>query len=105
MNEKRLSLEQTWRVVRLFGTTFGHLTWVGMTDLDPAAAAALTGVLVGATEGAYRAVFPAGHRRLVHVIAEIVAAATAEPKTVVQVQASATSVENPAPSSALPPDS
>ena len=70
-------MEQIWRVVRLFGISFGHAAWIGALGLDWPDQTALLGVLVGATEGAYRAVFPAGNARLIHSIAEMIATATA----------------------------
>ena len=70
-------VEQIWRVVRLFGVSFGHAAWVGALGLSWPDQTALIGVLVGATEGAYRAVFPTGNARLIHALAEMIATATA----------------------------
>jgi hypothetical protein len=75
MNPK---MSQVWRVVRLFAITFafGVLFLDDQTDKT-----ALLGLAVGALEGGYRAVFPPGNQRLVHVIAELIARLTVQEAT------------------------
>lgn len=88
-----LSFEQVWRVSRLFATTFVHSAWLGLVGLDWPGRTAILGVLVGATEGTYRAVFPVGNKRLIHAIAEVVASATRDsPSTVVTVSSDRSTV-------------
>jgi hypothetical protein len=89
---KIASMGQVWRVVRLFGVSFGHAAWIGALGLDWPSRTALVGIAVGATEGAYRAAFPAGNERTVgflHELADLISKATST-NTQVTVQGNAT---------------
>ena len=62
---KETPIHHLWRIVRLFGLTFGHTAWIGLLHLNNwPAKTAIIGVLVGATESAYRLAFPPGSQRL-----------------------------------------